>query len=174
MNRIFFLLACCLAILPRQIHSHVEIHEKSMRLLMIQTLYEIKIAIEFVPEKAKLVHLKEENQSLFKQKGARLSRWMSENPNVKMFQGSDPVLVRIAYEIRDLKVELKENLKHIVENGFCHEVSGWEKDAYFIQAPRNIDKIIAELQKMPDPISASEIKNLKHKVEQQFIPLVLF
>jgi hypothetical protein len=99
---------------------------------------------------------------------------MAESPNIRMFQGADPILVRMGYQVRDLKVELKENLKHIVDKGFCHEVVGWEKDPYFRDAIVKIDKLIAELQKMPEPISQHEMRDLRHKVEQQFKPVVLF
>ena len=174
MKRFLFPIVCSLIMLPQSLSAHVESHDKSMRMLMIQTLLEIKMAIEFVPEKAKLAHQNDNNQSLFKQKGVRLSRWMSESPNIRMFQGADPVLVRMGYQVRDIKVELKENLKHIVDKGFCHEVVGWEKDPYFKEANIKIDKLIMDLQKMPAPISNHELKDLKHKVEQQFVPVVLF
>ena len=151
-----------------------ESHDKSLRMLMIQTLLEIKIAIEFVPQKGKMAQQNEQMQESFKQKGARLSRWMAENPNVRMFQGSDPVLVRLGYQVRDVKVELKENLKHIVDKGFHHEVSGWDKDPYFRNSVVKIDKLISEIQKIPDPISSQELRDLKSRVEKQFIPLVLF
>jgi hypothetical protein len=80
----------------------------------------------------------------------------------------------MGYQVRDIKVELKENLKHIVDKGFCHEVVGWEKDPYFKESIIKIDKLIMDLQKMPDPISNHELKDLKLKVEQQFVPVVLF
>jgi len=174
MKRILLPLFLSFVCIPQNIKAHVEMHDKSMRMLMIQTLFEIKTAIEFIPQKAQLVHKNEGNQALFKQKGARLSRWMAESPNVKMFQGSDPVLVRLGYQVRDMKVELKENVKHIVDRGFVHEVVGWEKDSYFLESPKKIDRLIEQLQKMPEPISHHDLKEIKHRVEQQFIPLVLF
>lgn len=174
MKRVLFPLLLSLVFIPHRVHAHVEMHDKSLRMLMIQTLFEIKTAIQFIPEKAQLAHKSEDNQAVFKQKGVRLSRWMTESPNVKMFQGSDPVLVRLGYQVRDIKVELKENLKHIVDHGFVHEVAGWEKDSYFHDSPKKIDKLINQIQNMPEPISNHDIREIKHKVEQQFIPLVLF